>query len=61
MSPEPYITKEQAAEHLGLSPRTLEKKVHARRIPFHKIGHLTRFRYSELDAWVAEQTAAVVA
>jgi excisionase family DNA binding protein len=65
MSPEPYITKEDAAAYLGLSPRTLERRVHDRSVPFHKVGPSlrsgVRFRYSELDAWVAEQTSASVA
>ncbi len=54
---EPYVSKETAAAHLGVAPSTIKWWVHYRRIPFHKVGRLVRFRISELDDWVAQCTA----
>lgn len=61
MPPEPYVSLADAATYLGVSPRTLQDWVHDRKVPFHKVGRLTRFRLSELDAWVAEQTSQKIA
>lgn len=60
MSREPYVDGKAAAAYLGISHKTVERRVHERSIPFHKVGRLVRFRYSELDAWVAECTEATV-
>lgn len=57
MTREPYVSKEDAAAYLGLSVHAIEQRVHRRQIPFHKLGPRTlRFRLSELDRWVEEQT-----
>lgn len=50
------LTTEQAATHLNISPRTLEKK---RRTgdgpPFFKVGHAVRYGVDDLAAWLGQQ------
>jgi excisionase family DNA binding protein len=50
-----YLTVEQLAEMLQISPRTVHDWVHERRIPFHKAGTQTRFLISEIVQWTAGQ------
>jgi excisionase family DNA binding protein len=42
----------QAAEYLGCSPGTLRNWTSQRRIPFRKVGRLTRFLKCDLDEWL---------
>jgi len=43
-----------AAQHLGLSKSTLEKKrVYGDGPPFLKLGKAVRYRVQDLDAWLA--------
>lgn len=58
MPSEPYVDKAAAAEHLGVSVRTIEDWVYRRQVPFHHVGRLVRFRLSELDRWVSASTKA---
>lgn len=51
---EPLLTSQQAADLLGIHPKTLERGVKAGRIPGFKIGKFFRFRASALDAWIKE-------
>jgi len=47
------LTYADAARYLGLRESTLRAKVLARTIPFIRLGtRATRFRLSELDAWI---------
>lgn len=48
-----YLSVEEVAEMLNLSPRTIHDWVSARRIPFHKAGGATRFLLSEIIEWTA--------
>lgn len=58
VSPEPWITAEDAAAHLGYAVGTLYNKIAAgEAIPHRKLGRHLRFRRSELDAWVEAQGA----
>jgi excisionase family DNA binding protein len=52
MKPEPWVSLEEIAEHLGVSMDTVHRWIRARKMPAHKVGHLWRFRASEVDAWV---------
>lgn len=47
-APERLLTVSEAAEVLGVQPRTLYKWAYARRLPVVKLGRLTRFRLSAL-------------
>ena len=52
------LTNEQAADYLGVTPRTLEvwrcTKRHV--IAYIKVGRLVKYRRSELDAWLVAKT-----
>ena len=37
-----YLTVEEAAERLGMSPRYVRRLISERRIPFHKYGRSVR-------------------
>ena len=47
-----YLSLNQAAVYLGLSPKTLYKWAELDQIPAHKLGKLWRFDLQELDAFV---------
>ena len=49
---EPWLTVEQAAEHLACPKSRLYALVSARRVPFRKDGSRVLFRASELDDWL---------
>ena len=48
----PVLDTEQAAEYLGCKPSTLKVWTCRRRVPFVKVGRLTRFRVGALDRWL---------
>ena len=57
-SPEPWLTVEQAATHLGISKSQLYSLCSTRqtsKIPFTKDGSRTFFKASALDAWRTER------
>ncbi len=43
---------EEAAEFLGCTKGTLQVWCSMRKVPFVKVGRLTRFRKRDLDAWL---------
>ena len=45
-------TKDEAAAYLGCQPDTLRVWVSKRKIPYVKIGRLTRFLQRDLDEWI---------
>ncbi len=55
--PEPIkrrlLNVQEAAEYTGLSVHTLYTMVSQRRIPFVKVGRLTKFDLRLLDEWIA--------
>lgn len=54
----PRLTNDQAAEYLGITPRTLEVWRCTGRygIPFIKVGRLVRYRQTDLDAFLDRRT-----
>lgn len=50
-----YVSVEQLAEMLQISPRTVHDWVSENRIPYHKAGSQTRFLVSEIVQWTAGQ------
>lgn len=50
------ITIQEAAVYTGLSPHTLYTMVSQRRIPYVKVGRLTKFDLGLLDAWIKQHT-----
>ena len=60
-SVEPLLDLRQAAQLLGITPRTLQEWVRMRKIPYLKIGKLTKFRLSSLHIWIDAQEVRALA
>jgi len=52
-TPEPPLTLAEAADYLNVSQRFMRRLVAERRIAFHKLGHLLRFRAADLDLFLS--------
>ena len=52
---EPLLTAEEAAEHLRIHVKTLQKLAREERVPCVRMGKYWRFRLSALDHWVMTQ------
>ena len=52
----PLMTVQEAADYLGVSPGTLRNWLSARRLPFVKVGRLTRLSRLVLDEFIEENT-----
>ncbi len=50
------LSIQEAADYTGLSPYTLYTMVSQRRIPYVKVGRLTKFDVALLDAWIKQHT-----
>ena len=52
------LTREQAAEYLGIAPQTLAVWATTKRynLPFIKVGRCVRYRRSDLDRFLEQQT-----
>jgi excisionase family DNA binding protein len=46
------LSVKEAAHRLSCSEAMLRKWIHKRRIPFVKVGRLTRIRQSDIEAWL---------
>jgi excisionase family DNA binding protein len=53
---EPLIDSAAAAVWLGVGERQIRNLVYKRQIPYVKIGRLVRFKVSDLDVWITQQT-----
>jgi len=50
--PRQYLTKEEAAPHLGITPEALYKRTQRREVPFYKVGRRIFFDLDELlECW----------
>ena len=56
--PEPWVSVEEVARHLGISKDTVYRWIEARGLPAHKIGRLWKFKLSDVDEWVRACGAA---
>ena len=54
--PRRLFSIEETADYTGLSRHTLYTMVSQRRIPFVKMGRLTKFDVALLDAWIKQNT-----
>ena len=55
--PQRYLTNDEAADYLRLSPRTLEKqRVIGNGPKFRKFGRRVMYVVADLDAWAAERS-----
>jgi excisionase family DNA binding protein len=52
---EPLLSADEAADHLRIHVKTLQKLAREQRVPCVRMGKYWRFRLSSLDRWVAEQ------
>ena len=52
MKHESWVSLEEVAAHLGVSKDTVHRWLRKRGLPAHKVGHLWKFRLSQVDAWV---------
>jgi excisionase family DNA binding protein len=50
------LSVREAANYIGLSTHTLYTMVSQRRIPYVKVGRLTKFDVVLLDAWLKKHT-----
>lgn len=52
------LSNEEAAEYLGVTPRTLEvwRCTKRHNIPYIKVGRLVKYRQIDLDDWLAAHT-----
>ncbi|MDA0739572.1 MAG: helix-turn-helix domain-containing protein [Nitrospirae bacterium] len=50
------LTIQEVSEYTGLSTHTLYTMVSQRRIPYVKVGRLTKFDVTLLDQWIAQNT-----
>ena len=50
------LSIKEAANYMGLSPHTLYTMVSQRRIPYVKVGRLTKFDVGLLEAWLKQHT-----
>ena len=53
------LTIEQAAERIGVSPRTVRRMVARRSIRHRRIGKLVRFQASDVDKFIADSVVEV--
>lgn len=50
--PEPWLSVEEIASHLGVSKETVYRWLDRQAIPAHRIGRQWRFQAREVDEWV---------
>ena len=50
--PEPWVSVEDVARHLGITKDTVCRWIEARSLPAHKNGRLWKFKLSDIDEWV---------
>lgn len=55
---EQWLTKRQAAEHLAVTTRTIERWQRDHGLPYSRVGTRCRYRASELDEWATRSTAS---
>ena len=52
MQHEPWVSLEAVAAHLGVSKDTVHRWLRRRQLPAQKVGHLWKFKVTEVDEWV---------
>jgi excisionase family DNA binding protein len=55
LATEPYINKPEVARRLGRTTRAVEKMMRRGIIPYYKLGYRVCFRWSEIQAHLAER------
>ena len=57
----PLLNVDEAAGYLGVSPGTLRNWLSERRLPYVKVGRLTRISRRSLDEFIEKHTVAEAA
>lgn len=57
--PDPWVSVEDVARHLGVSKDTIYRWIEAQRLPAHKVGRFWKFKLQEIDDWVRSGAAEV--
>jgi hypothetical protein len=56
MTSEPFVDENRGAEHLGVSPRTMQRwRMTGTGAPWFRIGRLAKYRIADLTAWAEAQ------
>lgn len=50
------VDRKAAAEYLGITEAALKALCYRRRVPFVKVGRVTRFDMRALDKWIEQNT-----
>jgi excisionase family DNA binding protein len=58
--PEPWLSADDIATHLGVSKDTVYAWIAEKRMPAHKLGRLWKFQTSEVDEWVRSSGAGAL-
>lgn len=56
--PEPWISADAIAVHLGVTKDTIYAWIADKEMPAHKLGRLWKFQTSAVDEWVREGRAS---
>ena len=56
--PEPWVSVDHTASHLGIRKETLYRWIEGRALPAFRLGRHWKFKLSEVDAWVRAGGAA---
>lgn len=56
--PEPWLSVDEIARHLGVSRDTVYGWISKRGMPAHKVGRLWKFKADEVDEWIKEGSAS---
>jgi len=59
--PEPWVSVDHTANHLGIRKETLYRWIERRALPAFRLGRHWKFKLSEVDAWVRAGGAAPTA
>jgi excisionase family DNA binding protein len=52
MTPEPWLSADEIAEHLAVTTDTVYSWIADKSMPAHKVGRIWRFQITEVDDWV---------
>lgn len=50
--PEPWVTVDDVAKHLGVVKDSIYRWIEGRGLPAQRLGRLWKFKLSEVDEWV---------
>jgi excisionase family DNA binding protein len=52
MMPEPWVSVDEVAGHLGVAKDSIYRWIEGKRLPARRVGRLWKFKLSEVDGWV---------